>query len=83
MPTKTKSGNLHKAIAGTKKKVSPLMRKYNAVKKMKSKNCDGKATIAQVRKAADAYVKAAVNKGQTRAEATKKANAITNRKCAK
>lgn len=72
-----------KAVSGTKKKISPLMRKYNAIKKAKSRNCNGKATVAQVKKAANTYITAAVKKGQTRAEATKKANAITKRKCAK
>jgi hypothetical protein len=80
---KAVSGTKSKAISGTKRKISPLMRKYNAIKKMKSKNCDGKATVAQVKKAANTYITAAVKKGQKRSEATKKANAITNRRCAK
>jgi len=79
MPAKKKK----KAVSGTKRKISPLMRKYNALKKKKSQNCNGKATAADVRKVAKIYIEAAIKKGQTRKEATKKANAITNRKCAK
>jgi hypothetical protein len=70
-----------KTIPMATKKISPLMRKYNAIKKTKSKNCAGKATAADVKKKAKAYIDAAVNKGQTRTEATRKANAITNRSC--
>ena len=63
------------------KKISPLMRKYNRVKKVKSRNCAGKASAADVKKAAKSYIDAAVKKGQTRKEATRKANAITTRAC--
>lgn len=66
-----------------KKKISPLMRKYNAIKKIKAKNCDNKATAAQVKKVAKTYIDAAIKKGQTRKEATRKANAITTRACTK
>lgn len=72
-----------KSIAGTKRKQSPLQKALNTLKKTKSRNCDGKATTAQVRKAADTYIARAMKKGQTKAEATRKANAITTRKCAK
>jgi hypothetical protein len=72
-----------KTISGTKKKkrIAPLMRKYNAIKKKKSQNCDGKATAADVKRVAKIYIDAAIKKGQTRAEATRKANKITNKGC--
>lgn len=72
-----------RAVSGTKRKMSPLMRKYNAIKKVKSKNCNGKATAADVKRIAKIYIDAAVKKGQTRKEATRKANKITNKGCKK
>lgn len=73
-----------KALSGTKKRrQSPLQKALNNLKKIKTKNCNGKATVKDVRAKAKIYIDRAVKKGQTRAEATKKANAITNRKCAR
>ena len=73
-----------KAISGTKKRrQSPLQSAYNGLKKVKTRNCNGKATISDVRAKAKVYITRAIKAGQTRKEATKKANAITNRKCAK
>jgi hypothetical protein len=81
---KARSGTKSKAISGTKKRrQTPLQSAYNGLKKVKTKNCNGKATVKDVRAKAKVYVDRAVKGGQTRAEATKKANAITNRKCAK
>ena len=48
MPAKKKK----RAVSGTKRKNSPLMRKYNALKRKKSQNCNGKATAADVRRIA-------------------------------
>lgn len=81
---KARSGTKSKAISGTKKRrQTPLQRAYNVLKKEKTKNCNGKASTKDVRAKAKTYIDRAIKAGQTRAEATKKANAITNRKCAK
>lgn len=64
-----------------KKKISPLMRKYNALRRKKKAYCSGKATKADVNKAATAYINAAVKKGQSKVEATKKANRVRNSGC--
>lgn len=60
---------------------SPLLRKYNALRAAKRLNCAGKKTNADVKKAAATYVKAAVAKGQTKAEAEKKARAVMRAGC--
>ncbi len=60
---------------------SPLMRKYNALRAAKRLNCAGKKTQEDVKKAASAYVTAAVKKGQTKAEAEKKARAVMRAGC--
>lgn len=57
------------------------MRKFNALRRLKGKNCEGKATATQVNAAKSTYVQAAVKKGQTNAEATAKANRVINGKC--
>jgi hypothetical protein len=68
MPTKGKS-------------MPPTLKKYQTLQRKKKAHCAGKATKTEVRAAATAYVKAAVSKGQTKTEATKKANKILNGKC--
>lgn len=57
------------------------MRKWNALRRMKTKSCQGRATMAQVNEAKKTYVEAAMKKGQTSAEATAKANKVVNGKC--
>lgn len=82
MATKKKSTRKTK-VAGTKKRRSPLQTAYSNLTKTKGKNCDGKATAAQVKAAAKTYIDRAEKAGQTRKEATAKANRVTRRKCAK
>jgi len=72
-----------KRVSGTKRKRSPLQKAYSDLTKVKGKSCNGKATKTQVRDAARKYIKRAVAAGQTRKEATRKANRITSKKCAK
>lgn len=62
-------------------KLSPLMRKYNALRRAKTALCAGKKTQTEVKKVMKTYVDAAVKAGQTKAEATKKANAVLKSKC--
>jgi hypothetical protein len=57
------------------------MRKFNALRRMKTKACAGKATATDLNKAKSTYVDAAVKKGQTKAEANAKAERIINGKC--
>lgn len=64
-----------------KVKVSATLRKYRALQRAKRKYCEGKATKTSVTNAAKAYISAAVAKGQTKAEATKKANRVANGGC--
>jgi hypothetical protein len=69
-------------MATTSKKTMPaLMRKYQALQRKKKSFCAGRATKADVKRAASAYVTAAVAKGQTKTEATKKANRVMNSGC--
>lgn len=63
------------------RKLSPLQRAYQKLNRVKSRNCEGKATSEVLAKAKEDYITKAVKKGQTSAEATKKANRITNRPC--
>ena len=65
----------------TKKKLSPLQRAYNRMRSSKAKLCQGKSTKAIVKQNAAAYVRAAIKAGQTKAEATKKANRVVNGGC--
>lgn len=64
-----------------KVKVSATLRKYRALQKAKRKYCEGKATKKAVTSAASAYISAAVAKGQTKSEATAKANRVTKGGC--
>lgn len=59
----------------------PTLRKYQALQRKKASFCKGRATKADVKRAASAYVTAAVAKGQTKAEAQKKANKILTKGC--
>jgi hypothetical protein len=64
-------------MAGTKKTA------YQKLQNAKKKQCAGKATAADVNKAATAYVADAVKKGnKTKAEAEKSANKVKNSGCA-
>lgn len=55
--------------------------KYQTLRKKKKMHCAGKATKTDLNKAKSAYVAAAVKGGQTRTEATKKANKVVNAGC--
>ncbi len=61
--------------------LSPLMRKYNALRTAKRLNCAGKKTATQLKAVAAAYVKAAVAKGQPKAEAERKARKVVTGGC--
>lgn len=63
------------------KKLSPLMRKYNTLRKRKSSFCEGRVNKKSVKDAAKSYIDAAVKNGQSKTEATKKANRILNAGC--
>lgn len=54
---------------------------YQKLQNTKAKHCDGKATKADVTTAANAYVKDAVSKGRTKAEAEKSAKRVVNSGC--
>lgn len=64
----------------TRKMPSALV-KYRTLRKKKKLNCAGKATKSDLNKAKSAYISAAVKGGQTRTEATKKANKVVNAGC--
>ncbi len=57
------------------------MRKFNAVRRIKKQNCEGKKTAAELNAAIKTYVEAAVKKGQTKAEAQAKADKVKNSGC--
>lgn len=59
----------------------PLLKKYQQVQKKKRSYCAGKATKADVKRAATVYVTAAVAKGQTKSEAQKKVDRIMKSGC--
>lgn len=60
---------------------SPLMSKYRALQRKKKSYCAGRATKADVKRAERAYVALAVTKGQTKAEAEKKAQKVLKAGC--
>lgn len=60
---------------------SPLMSKYRALQRKKKSYCAGKATKADVKRTVTAYVALAVSKGQTKTEATAKANKVLKAGC--
>lgn len=66
-------------MAATKQ--SPLLRSYRALQKEKRKYCEGKSTKADVDKKAKSYIDRAVKSGQTKTEATKKANRVKSGGC--
>lgn len=55
--------------------------KYQRLRKAKASYCKGKAKKTTVTKAKSAYIKDAVKKGKTKAEATKIANKVVNGSC--
>lgn len=57
------------------------LRKYQALQRKKKSYCAGRATKADVKRTASAYVTAAVAKGQTKAEAQKKADRVMKSGC--
>ena len=65
----------------TTRTMPPTLRKYQALQRKKKSYCAGRATKADVNRAASVYVTAAVAKGQTKAEAQKKASKVINGKC--
>lgn len=64
-----------------KKRTSPLLSKYRALQRAKKSLCAGKATKTKVKSAATAYVKSAVAAGQTKVEATRKADRVLKQGC--
>ena len=67
-------------MATTRRMPSALV-KYRTLRKKKKMHCAGKTTKTELNKAKSAYVTAAVKGGQTKAEATKKANKVVNAGC--
>lgn len=65
----------------TKKRASGVLSAFRTLQKRKKSFCAGRSTKASVQKAASAYIKKAFAKGQTKAEATKKANRVKNSGC--
>ena len=59
----------------------PTLKKYQALQRKKASFCKGRATKADVKRAAATYIAAAVAKGQTKTEAQKKANKILTKGC--
>lgn len=59
----------------------PTLIKYQQLQRKKASFCKGRATKADVKRAAAAYIAAAVSKGQTKTEAQKKANKILTKGC--
>lgn len=57
------------------------LKKFQAIQRKKKAVCAGRAKKADLNKVVKTYVDAAVKGGQTKAEATAKANRIVNRKC--
>lgn len=57
------------------------LKKYQALQRKKKSYCAGRATKADVKRAASVYVTAAVAKGQTKAEAQKKADRVMKSGC--
>lgn len=60
---------------------SSLQVAYTNLVKTKAGVCNGKKTKTQARAAAKRYVAQAVKQGQTKTEATRKANKVLNRGC--
>lgn len=55
--------------------------KYNELQKKKRMYCEGKTTKSAVQKKANEYIRSAVNKGQTKTEAQRKANKVAKKGC--
>lgn len=56
--------------------------KYQILRSRKKSYCNGRIKKTSLTKAKNAYVKDAVSKGKSKAEATKIANKVINGKCA-
>jgi hypothetical protein len=57
------------------------LKKYQALQRKKKSYCAGRTTKADVKHAASVYITAAVAKGQTKAEAQKKADRVMKSGC--
>jgi hypothetical protein len=57
------------------------LKKYQALQRKKKSYCAGRATKADVKRAASVYVTAAVAKGQTKQEAQRKADRVMKSGC--
>lgn len=55
--------------------------KYQILQKKKTSHCAGRIDKKTLNAAKDAYIKDAVKKGQTKSQATAKANRVINGKC--
>ena len=64
-----------------KKSMPRTLKLYQGLQRKKKSHCAGRTTATEVKKAASAYVSAAVRGGQSKAEATRKANAVLSRAC--
>lgn len=65
------------------KKKKRTATKYSKLVKAKSSYCSGRTTKKSLNKAKKAYIDDAVKKGQSKTEATKKANRVVNGGCKK
>ncbi len=65
----------------TTKRTSPLLNSYRKLQSTKKRYCQGKVTAAAVDKAAKVYITRAEKAGQTKAEATRKANRVKKGGC--
>lgn len=58
-----------------------LQRAYNTLRKKKAAYCAGKVNKTAVKQAAANYIKSAISKGQTKAEANRKAKRVMSSGC--
>lgn len=70
-----------KKKSGAKKRRSPLQTAYTSLIRKKARQCAGKASASDVAKAAKTYIARAVKAGQSKSEATRKANKVKNKGC--
>lgn len=71
------------ATSKSKKRRSPLQVAYSNLSKVKALQCAGRAKATDVNKAKKTYVERAVKAGQSKTEATAKANRVLRKACPK
>lgn len=64
-----------------KRRMPGTLKKYQALQRKKKAYCAGRVTKTEVNKTANAYIAAAVKGGQTKTEATAKANRVLKAGC--